>query len=263
MDNEDEDFLAAVEADNIGETDQTKDDKQPEAKTPKAPEGGTPEVSEGVEPEVLELTEVVEPPPSQNVPLSALLDERDRRKAEADRASMLEEQIARMTQSQQQQTQAPDPLEDPEAFGSYIQQQVQQNAVNTTLNMSEVMARQSYGDEAVNAAQQWGRQRMQTDLGFQRRVIGSPHPYQTVMSEFQREYALHKLDNDPSGVDDFLAWKAAQTQLTDPQQQPAPPGTQRTTAPPRSIASAPSAGSVASDVIPTEDELFDEVMKAK
>ncbi len=253
---EDEDFLAAVEADNAVEAGQTPTAEQAEAIEPKEPKE-----AEG-QPEVLELTEVVEPTPSQNVPLSALLDERDRRKAEADRASMLEEQIARMTQGQQQQTQAPDPLEDPEAFGSYVQQQVQMNAVNTTLNMSEVMARQSYGDEAVNAAQQWGRQRMQADPGFQQRVISSPHPYQTVMSEFQREYALHKLGDSTTGVDDFLAWKAAQQQLADPQQQPAPPGTQRT-APPKSIASAPSAGSIATDVIPTEEEMFDEVMKAK
>lgn len=250
---EDEDFLAAVEADNAVEADQTPTIEQAEAIAPKE--------AEGVEPEVLELTEVVEPARQQSVPIGAMLDERDRRKAAEDRALMLEEQITRTTQSQQQPEQAPDPLEDPEAFGAYVEQRIQANAVNTTLNMSEAMTRQSYGDDVVNAAQQWARQRMQADPSFQQRVSYSPHPYQMVVVEYQREEALRKL-GDPTGIDDFLAWKAAQGQLSAPQQQPAPPGTQRT-APPKSIASAPSAGSASSDVIPTEDEMFDEVMKAK
>lgn len=249
----DDDFLGAVEADNLAEAG-VEATEQTESAAEAEPE------AEPEQPEVPPAEPTPEPAPdAQNVPLSALLDERDRRKAEADRAAMLEAQLRQITQSQQP-VQMPDPLEDPEGYQAFVGEQIQRNAINSTLNMSEVMARSTFGDDVVNAAQQWAKQRMQVDPYFQDRLTSSPHPYQMVVNEYQRDTAVAKL-GDATGIDEFLAWKAAQQQLSAPQQQqPAPTGAHQQQAPPKSIASAPSAGGVSTVVEQTDGEMFDEVI---
>jgi hypothetical protein len=251
----DDDFLDAIEADNNAETQTEVTEAQP---TPEAPQVVETPPAEPIAEAAPPVPEDVEPKQAQHVPLTALLDERDKRKQEQDRAAMLEDQLRRMTQSQQPQVQAPDPLEDPEGFAAFVSEQVQANSINTTLNMSEVNARQSFGDETVNAAQQWAKQRMSSDPYYSEKLRMSPHPYAMVVADYQRDSALQRL-GDPKQVDEFLAWRAAQEQLAAPPVTPAaPPAAHQ--APPKSLASAPSAGGVSSVVAETEEEIFDEVI---
>jgi hypothetical protein len=168
------------------------------------------------------------------VPLKALHETRDEVKA-------LKQQLAAIAQpqAQPQPFQAPDVFENPEGYTAYIQTQIAQTALNDRLNVSEEMVRQSAGDEAVNAAQDWGRQMLTHNPMFAQIFYAQRNPYGFLVKEHQRFNAISQLD-DPKQLQDFLAWKATQGGQSQPGQQ----ATSQQPAPPRSIASATSAGGV-------------------
>jgi hypothetical protein len=258
--NMDEDFLDAVEADNLAEAgieapQEPTNEAKPEGEQPAA----APVAESPVEPQSTPAAQP-EPEAMKNVPLSALLDERDRRRIESDRVALLEQQIREMTQASQPQPQAPDPLEDPEGYNTFIAQQFEQRIINQSLNTSEVIARQAYGDDLVNKAQQWAKPIIESDPNYFRRLTSSAHPYAQVIADYQRATALDRL-GDAKGVDDFLAWREAQAKLTADPQPAAPAAPATNPIPPRSIASATSAGGVSSDVIEGDDEIFDGMFK--
>jgi len=159
-----------------------------------------------------------------HVPLQAMLDERDRRKAAEERLRAFE--------SQQQQRPAPQPGS-PEYF-QQVEHGFDQRLINERLNFSEKLARKEYGADTVEAAQQWAISRFQDDPSYQQKVLGQPDPYEFVVIEFKQQQALSAL-SDPAKLDAFLAWQAQQTGA-------APAGLPQSAPPPKSLASAPSAG---------------------
>ena len=162
------------------------------------------------------------------VPLSALHETRDKVKA-------LEAQLAQFSQPQQQPQPVPDVFENPDGFYQHIQQQIAQTALNDRLNLSEEMTRQAAGDETVNAAQEWGRQQFAANPALAQQFYQQRNPYGFLVQQYQRQQALETLGDDPKEIEAFKAWKAAQAQI---QQQP----NTETPTPPKSIASATSAG---------------------
>lgn len=200
-----------------------------------------PVVAEVIEPEVQEPVVEAKPEP-QHVPLTAMLDERDKRKA-------LEQELERLRAAQQPQAQpnAPDMFEDPEAYTAYQNQIVQQARINDKLDISEEMARDKFGDEKVEAAKAWALQMFQTRPGFQQEVLGQRHPYKYAVEQYEREQIASQVT--PDDYAQFQAWKAAQSQIREEPKA-------ATTPPPRSLASAPSAGGINTEVAPTEDEIF-------
>ena len=257
---DDEDFLAAVEADNAGAP---AEDPKPEPIPAKAEESAQkPEQSASTEPAPVEPAPqpeavVVEPkaPEPGYAPITALLEERDKRKA-------VEAELAhyRAQQAQaQQQVQIPDRYEDPEGYEAYQEARVQQVILNQALNTSERFARKEYGPETVEAAKQWALQRYAQDPLYQQQVLSDPDPYERVVKDYRREQVFAKVQ-DPSEFDAFLAWKAAQGQLQQQQAASAAPPNVTPAIPPRSLASAPSAGGVLTDVVQSDEEMFNEVM---
>lgn len=182
-----------------------------------------------------------EPKPEPgHVPITALLDEREKRKE-------LERQL-REYQAQQQQPQAPDPNVDPYAYQQHLMQQVQQQVLDTRLNMSEVAARRHYGAELTDQAKAWALEKFQSSPAFQAEVIGSPDPYDYAIQAYQKEQIASQVSADDFKA--FQAWKAAQAQIA-----AATPAAQPVQPIPRSLASAPSAGG-AREVVPDEEEAF-------
>jgi hypothetical protein len=173
--------------------------------------------------------------PQGHVPLSAMLDEREKRKE-------LERQLQEF-QRQQTAPKVPDPDEDPDAYNRFQIDQAQQIALNTRLDMSEEMAREKHGNDVVDAARDWTLQRFQQNPAYRDEVLSQRNPWGYAVQQFQRHTALDKL-GDTSEIDAFLAWKAAQatgvttTQPAAPAADPSP----APTIPTRSLASAPSAG---------------------
>lgn len=166
-------------------------------------------------------------PEPGHVPLSAMLDERDRRKQAEERLRAFE--------SQQQRQPAPQPGS-PE-YVEQVRSDVQQQVVNERLNFSEKLARKEYGAETVEGAKEWALARFAQNPAYQAEVLSHPDPYEFVVVQFKQQQALSAL-SDPAKLDAFLAWQA--TQQNSPgdatPQQPAAPS------PPRSLVSAPGAG---------------------
>jgi hypothetical protein len=179
-----------------------------------------------------------EDPEPVMVPLKALHETRDELKA-------LKAQLDAARPQQPEAPQVPDVFSDPEGYTAFIQNQIAQTALNDRLNLSEEMVRQSAGNETVNAAQEWAKEQFQANPALAQAFYQQRNPYGFLVQQYQRHQVLASLGDDPKEIEAFKAWKAAQAQL---QQQPAQAAPQ-SEQPPRSIASATSAGGVQSIAI--------------
>lgn len=190
--------------------------------------------TEAPAPVVVEAPEVQpEKPEPGFVPIGALMDERDKRKAAAKELEEAKAELARQAQARQSQPRIPDPLDDAQGFAEYQRQLSENMALNVKLDVSEDLARDKFGDEKVDAALQWALKRYQEDPAYRDKVVSQRNPYAFVIKEFDREQKVAKVqDLDLSDFDDYLAWKTGQ----------ATQQSQSVQAAPRSLASLPSAG---------------------
>lgn len=234
---EDEDFLNELETDTPEVVEQ-----QPEAAV------AEPQPEPEPQPPVVEKVEEPKPEP-QHVPITALLDERDKRRS-------LEQELQRLREAQKpvEQPARPDMFEDPEGYEAYQEQKVQQQIYQTNLQWSERIATVQHGEETVSQAKQWGFERCNNDPYFNAKVAASPDPYGFVIAEYKREQIASNVT--PDDFAQFQAWRAAQTQLQ-ADTKPVPQ------VPPRSIASAPSAGGILTEVTPSDEEIFAETFERK
>lgn len=167
----------------------------------------------------------------KHIPISALLDEREKRQALAREAEELRQKLAQF-QAQQQQPQ-PDFYENPEARLQQERTQVQQMLWNERLNMSETLARQSHGDEAVNAAREAFAEEVKRNPALYADLQKQANPYGYVVQWHKRQSVLSKLGDDPD------AYIEAQVQARLAAMQASQP---KPTAPPPSLASAAASG---------------------
>lgn len=176
---------------------------------------------------------VAEPVQPGYVPITAMMDERDKRKA-------LEAQLQQL-RAQTPQPVAPDPYEDPEGYQAHREQIIEQRMFGQALAFSKRLQETIHGRDTVEQAHVWGLARCDADPLFNHRVRSSDDPYEFVVAEWKRDQVLSSLQGDD--LDQFRAWKASQgaAQPQAPVAQVAiiPPQV----APPRSLASAPAAGS--------------------
>lgn len=205
-----------------------------------------------------------QPQPQQAglVPLPAMLDERERRtRAEAEN-ERLRQQIVQFQQQQQPQEPPaiPDPYEDPQGYQQFVQRSIRQEALNTRFDISEDLARGKYGDQAVDETIAWTQAKSAQSPAFYAELQSQRNPYEFAIQAKRREDAFARL-GDGSKLDAFLAWEAAQAQAGAPN--PAPQGqnplavapaavTPQSSAPPvppPSLAAAPSAGGVQTQVV--------------
>jgi hypothetical protein len=252
---EDEDFLAAVEADNANEP-VIEPAPEPVVEAPAAP--AEPEQpAPAAEPANPLTPPVVDVKPEPGfVPISALLDTRDKlRERDAEIARLREQQ------PQPQAQPIPDPLDDPEGFASYQSASAHTAALNVKLDMSEEFVRQQRGDEIVDKARDWAMEQFQRRPGFQQEVLSQRNPYSYVVQQYEREQIASNVTADDFAQ--FQAWKQAQAQLTQQQQPAAPAAPLSPAAPPRSLASAPAAGGMNTEVAQSDDEIFAETFARK
>lgn len=197
-----------------------------------------PEETVNSEPEpVIEQTPVAEEPKQespQSIPLPTFLDMRDKLKAAERKAQELEARLA-----PPEPVIAPDVFEDPQGFQTHLAQTFEERLYQQTLAISRRFAEQSYGKEKTETAISWGMERCNTDPYFNAQVRASQDPIGFVVDHYTRDQIASKVD--VTEFEQFQAWKAAQSQVSQqPQQAPVSAPT-----PPRSLASAPSVGGVA------------------
>lgn len=176
-------------------------------------------------------TPVVEAKPEPGfVPITVVLDEREKRKA-------LEAQLLQYQQQPREQPQMPDPVVDPDGYNRAQAQYAANQALNVKLELSEDVARDKFGDDLVDKARDWALQLFSQNPGFQNQVFAQRNPYKFVVEQYQREQIASQVSL--SDFEQFQAWKAAQAQMAPA---PAAPVQQAATVP-ISLANAPSAGS--------------------
>lgn len=128
------------------------------------------------------------------VPIAAMMDERDRRKA-------LEAELARYRQQQEAQP-ALDPLDDPAGFAAHQQQLVQQAIINDRFERSNEDAIEKYGEETVKAAVDWAAERGRTNPGFAAEYMSKPRPIHWIVQQHKREETLGQIGD--RSIDDFV-----------------------------------------------------------
>ncbi len=127
-------------------------------------------------------------------------------------------------------------------IAQWVAAPLEQQLIAQRFHFSQQLAETKYGAETVAQAWDWALQKAHSDPHFERGVLSVVNPFETVIAEFKREQVLSKL-SDPSEIDQYLAWKAAQSQLAQ-QQTAAPVAAPQPAPPPLSIASAPGGGGV-------------------
>lgn len=181
-----------------------------------------------------------EAPPPAHVPISALMDERDKRKA-------MEAQLAAY-QAQQAAPPPPDRYADPEGYEAFQEARFQQAVYETRRDMSKRFAEMQHTPEVVAQAHDWAFQKAQSDPEFNAKALASPDPYGFAVAEMRKEQLLQTVDPgkfDPAQYQQFLNWQAQQAAQTQ-QQQAFVPVPQTPPPPlPVSLATAPSAGGAA------------------
>lgn len=217
--------------------------KAPEA-TPQAPVAETPP------------TPATAPPRADPgfVPISAMLDERDKRQKIEARLRELE--------AQQRQPEPVPSIQDPEQLARYIEARAERAAWDAKANWSEHSARDKHGSETVDKALEWAfakgehEKRQYGFSPFAAEQVNAVHPVDWVVTQFKEHEEFSQL-RDP---EKRKAWIEAQARATgiipDPaatsmvaQPQPAPILQPPRPVPSKSLASAPSAGG--SQTIPT------------
>lgn len=176
-----------------------------------------------------------------HVPISALMDERDKRKAAAAEAEQLRRQLA-----ERNATAAPIPsvMDDPEGFQNYVQAQVRQAEWTSRVELSHRFAQTAHGD-VLEPAKEWfeaeARKNPLLAAEFQR----SPDPFALVVDKYRQNQALSSLGGksfeeaarDWAIAQGFVAQAGSSAPDTATATPPAAPPT-----PTRSLAAQTSAG---------------------
>lgn len=173
--------------------------------------------------------------PHHSVPITAMLDEREKRQAAERRAAELEQRMRFFEQSQQR-PEVPDVFENPQGFTQHVNSTVTEAMVTAHLNMSEMLARDKFGDEEVNAALEAVKA-----AGLAQHFVSQRNPYGELVKWHRQQKVAQEIGSDPE------AWRAKeraalaeqirQEVLAELQGQQQP-----VRRPPASLASAPAAG---------------------
>jgi hypothetical protein len=168
------------------------------------------------------------PPEPGHIPITALLEEREKRQAAERRAQELQARVA-----------PPAPPTEAQRIEAALRQQA--------FDISRRFAEQAHTPEVVAQAHEWAVAKCDADPAFNARMHQSRDPYGDAIKAWRQEQLLQAVS--PDDLDDYKAWKASRAAQAAggapapagqpaPAQQPAlsPPP------PPRSLANAPNAG---------------------
>ncbi len=183
------------------------------------------------------------PPEPGHVPLAAMLDEREKRKA-------LEAKLAEV-EARQREAAAARTAEDLPPEARAAQQRYADN-----LRISRKFADKAYGAETMAEVHAWAEARCDADPLFNQKMLTSDDPYEDAYKAWRQDQLLNEVS--PDDLDDYRAWKAqkaAQSQAAVPASPPAAvqaaasaPAPVRP--PPASLAHAPNAGGRGATEVP-------------
>lgn len=235
---------------------------EPTAAQPRAPDGKFAPKSEPAAPEpppaapaVVVAAEpepapaAVQPPPEPgHVPISALLDEREKRQALEKRIADFEAAQAKAkADAEAARPPIPEFEDDPRAHVEALKAQMQADLYRQKVDLLREVATERHGAEKVTEAVTWAQAKAIADPSFNEKALRSVNPIEFAIQQHGQEQLLTRVQ----GIDlaKFEAWLAAQS--ADPAQAPiaaapaAIPPQPAPKPPPPSLVSQPSAGGAA------------------
>ncbi len=172
-------------------------------------------------------------PEPGHVPISALLDEREKRQAEKAAREALERQLAEW---KAQQTPPRELTRD---------EQLEAALYNQNLRASRRFAEREYGKETIAAVHDWAARRCDEDPRFNAEMRSSEDPYEAAFQAYNREQILQTVK--PNDLAAFKAWQSAQAQAGAPSLATAQSAA---AAVPRSLATASGTGGAGAPHVP-------------
>ena len=169
-----------------------------------------------------------------HVPISALLDEREKRQAERAAREILERQLAELSA-----------MVAPEAPPSQ-EESVRQALYAQNMRASRRFAEREYGRETVATVHAWAASRCDEDPYFNQQIFASEDPYETALQAYARDQIVAQVQPDDFAA--FKAWQAAQAVVAG--RSAHHPPTARTPSVPRSLANAPGNGAAGAAHVP-------------
>ncbi len=175
-------------------------------------------------PPVVEEQPVIEAPKEERadhrIPLTELLNEREKRQAEARRAQQLQHELEALRQQMQPPKQIPDQFQDPEAYNQHWEQRiaeqnmsVEQRFRNQEANFSLRLAHMQHGETFEKAYAALLDAAEKGDRAAAQAVANSPDPGATLVNWYRREQTLQQVGPDPEA----FVQKKLEEALNDPQ----------------------------------------------
>lgn len=159
------------------------------------------ELIEPVEEPQAEPVVAPEKPEAGYIPIAAMMDERDKRKA-------AEARLAQLEQQQQQAPAAPNPFDDPDGYAEHQARMVEERLTQERFAMSDMFARQQHGAETVEKAVEWASARAASDPAFAMSYMRQQNPIDWIVQQHKRDALLSDI-GDVSKLDDWFAREAA------------------------------------------------------
>jgi len=195
---------------------------------------------------------------SDRIPIGALLDEREKRKA-------LEQELEGLKRQQApQQAAIPDPYDDPNGFAAHIESQISQARQAQKVDTSYHLAIRDHGKDTVEEARKWALEKAQTDPVFMQQVEVAFQtqalPIDWVVQQHKRDGLVSQIGD--RSIDDFVKDYIAKNPTLLGQSAPVPTAApvavmqqpaSKPAMPPRSIASESTPASPARDSNPMAD----------
>jgi len=237
------DFLEDKEPEEVDASEPEVEEPEVVAEEPEEATGEEPEPEADPEPE----GEPPAPEPeAQRIPLTAMLDEREKRqKAERE----LEEMRRYIAQARQQnQERVPDFYEDADARLNYERQRWEQQTQAQRLQTSQFLAEREFGSDMVKEAYEFFDQ--PENRWMTKQFASHPSPYHAAVEAYKKQKFIQEVD-DPD------KWREAERERLRQEILAEAATPQKPKSPPPSMASAPARGTDAIQPGNAFDGLFD------
>ena len=201
--------------------------EKPEGEQPEGekPEGG--EGSQEGEKQDDAAPPAAEEKQAQNVPLTALLDEREKRQ----RYEREAEELRRWRQQVEGQQRQPSFRDNPEAVMSQLQQQIDEQLKRQRLINSRMLAEEKFGKEKVAEVYEYFEEHPQESHA----LLNEPSPFHAAVEHYERQKLLQEIGSDPNAWREKERERMKKDIMSESAQK-------KPDAPPRSLASAPGSG---------------------
>lgn len=252
----DKDAIAFLDGETESEAEETEEveaqEAETEAEAAPEPEPKETEAEEQTGEEDPGSTPEPEPQKQHDIPVTALLDEREKRQAaqrQLEEYQRRERELqAQLQKLQQPKQEAPDWYEDPQAAARYQTQTIEQQFQARLMQQSKFLAEREFGQNTVNEAISYFDRNPAASQQFK----DHPSPFHAAVEFYQRQKVAEEIGSDPEAykqkLRDELRAELEAELTANPKAKPK--------APPPSMASAPAAGKEAITSGSAFDQLF-------